>query len=149
MKDNQKPSHVIRVQSSTCRVSVEFCPIILNTYCHTPPILRPLLYLRGSQMLGLVSGYPRHMGKQGKWPKKSQSGKTQGIWKFCQNTGNFVCSSCKFPDSKGKGYCDICCENFHLFPEVSFVYAIVTNYVNLHRENLRLDRKKTGETQGI
>ena len=32
--------------------------------------------------------------------KKSLSGKTQGIWKFCQNTGNLVCSSCKFPGSK-------------------------------------------------
>ena len=41
-------------------------------------------------------------GKQGKWQKKSLSGKTQGIWKFCQNTGNLVCSGCKFPDSKGK-----------------------------------------------
>ena len=26
-------------------------------------------------------------GKQGKWKKKSLSGKTQGIWKFRQNTG--------------------------------------------------------------
>ena len=39
-------------------------------------------------------------GKQGKWPKKSLSGKTQGIWKFYQNTGNLVWSSCTFPDSK-------------------------------------------------
>ena len=42
---------------------------------------------------------------------KSLSGKTQGILKFCQNTGNFVYSSCKFPDSKGKRYYDNCCEN--------------------------------------
>ena len=28
-------------------------------------------------------------------------------------SGNFVCSSCKFPDSKGKRYFDICRENFH------------------------------------
>ena len=81
-------------------------------------------------------------GKTGKMAKKKiLSGKTQGIWKFCQNTGNFVCSSCKFPDSKGKGYCDICCNTFF---SVSFVYIIVTNYVNWHRENLRLDREKTG-----
>ena len=33
--------------------------------------------------------------------KKSLSRKTQGIWKFCQNTRNLVCSSCNFPDSKG------------------------------------------------
>ena len=59
---------------------------------------------------------PTAQGKQGKWPKKaSLSGKTQGIWKFCQNTGNFVCSSCKFPDAKGKGYCNICREKFPFF----------------------------------
>ena len=46
---------------------------------------------------------PTAQGKQGKWPeKKSLSGKKQGIWKFCQNTGNLVYSSCKFPDSKVK-----------------------------------------------
>ena len=28
--------------------------------------------------------------------------------------------------------------------QVSFVYIIVTNYVNWHRENLRLDRENTG-----
>ena len=37
---------------------------------------------------------------------KSLSGKTQGIFlilpKRRENTGNLVCSSCKFPDSKGK-----------------------------------------------
>ena len=28
-------------------------------------------------------------------------------------TGNFVCSNCKFPESKGKDYCDICCKTFY------------------------------------
>ena len=37
--------------------------------------------------------------------------------KHWENTGNLVCSSCKFLDSKGKGYCDICSENFHFFPQ--------------------------------
>ena len=27
--------------------------------------------------------------------KKKLSGKRHGIWRFCQNTGNCVCSSCK------------------------------------------------------
>ena len=40
---------------------------------------------------------PTAQGKQGKWPKK--------------NTGNLVCSSCKFPDSKGKRYFEICLVN--------------------------------------
>ena len=53
-------------------------------------------------------GYPLHRENS---PKKSLSGKTQGIWKFCQNTGNLVFSSCKFPDYKGKRYFYICREN--------------------------------------
>ena len=35
--------------------------------------------------------------------------------KHRENTGNFVCSSCRFPDPQGKGYCDICSENNHFF----------------------------------
>ena len=29
------------------------------------------------------------------------------------------------------------------------MYVIIKNYVNWHRENLSLDREKTGKTQGI
>ena len=89
--------------------------------------------------------------KTGKMAKNNAlSGKTQGLWKFCQNTGNLVCSSCKFPDSKGKRYFYICCENFCFFSvagkvcQVSFVYIIVTNHVNWHRQNLHSDRANTG-----
>ena len=55
---------------------------------------------RGHQFLphppGLVSdeyfsGYPLHRENRENGPPKK--GKTQGIWKFCQNTGNLVCSS--------------------------------------------------------
>ena len=43
--------------------------------------------------------------------------KTQGILsKRRENTGNFVCSSCKCSDSKSKGYCDIC-HHFFFFPK--------------------------------
>ena len=42
-------------------------------------------------MFSVVSSLrvPTAQGKQGEWPKKNPSltGKTQGIWKFCQNTG--------------------------------------------------------------
>ena len=38
--------------------------------------------------------------------RNSLSVKTQGIWKFCQNKVNFVCSSCKCPDCKDQD-CDI------------------------------------------
>ena len=73
----------------------------------------------------LNSGYPRHRENRENrenGQRNSLLGKTQGTLKFCQNTGktqgilskhrentgNFVCSSSKFPDAKGKGYCDIC-----------------------------------------
>ena len=62
-----------------------------------------------------VSGNPQHRENMENEKKKTQGiliffAKTQG------NTGNLVCSSCKFPDPKGKGYCDICRENSHYFP---------------------------------
>ena len=51
--------------------------------------------------------------KQGKWQKKSLcQGKHRESGNFAKNTGNFVCSSCKFPDSKGEGYCGIYREHF-------------------------------------
>ena len=50
----------------------------------------------------------------GNW-KKKLSGKTQGIWKFCQNTGNLVCSSFKFPNSKKTENSDICHKIFLSF----------------------------------
>ena len=76
-----------------------------------------------SRLLHSDSGYPRHRENRENrenGPKNSLSGKTQGIWKFCQNTGktkgilskhkentgNFVSSSCKCSDSKSKGYYD-------------------------------------------
>ena len=62
---------------------------------------------------------PKAQGKPGKWTKKihvrENTGNLEILPKHRENTGNFVCSSCKFPDAKGKGYCDICRENFHFF----------------------------------
>ena len=58
---------------------------------------------------------PSAQGKPGKWSKNSLSGKTEGIWEFYQNTWNFVCISCKFPDSKGKGHCGICLKKKNFF----------------------------------
>ena len=59
------------------------------------------------------TGKTRKTGKMAK--RNSLSVKTQGIWKFCQNTGNFVYSSCKFPYSKGKRYFGFCREYFYYF----------------------------------
>ena len=36
------------------------------------------------------AGYPLHRENRENGKKNSLSGKTQGIWKFCQNTGNFI-----------------------------------------------------------
>ena len=56
-----------------------------------------------------------------------------GIWKLCQNTGNFVCSSSKFPETKDAGYCDICRVISNFF-KVNFPHEIVANFLNCHRE---------------
>ena len=63
-------------------------------------------------------------GKTGKMAKKNLSGKTTGNLEilskhreFCLNTGNFVRSSCKCPDSKSKGYYDSFLKKIHFFPE--------------------------------
>ena len=64
-----------------------------------------------------MAGYPLHRENRENGPTISLSGKTQGIWKFCQNTGNFICSSCKISDSKVKRYFCICRENFPIFVE--------------------------------
>ena len=73
------------------------------------------------------AGSPLHREKRENGQKNSLSAKTQGIWKFCQMTGNFVCPSCKFPDSKDSGYCDIFHKIFRLF-EVTLTYEIVANF---------------------
>ena len=49
-------------------------------------------------------------------PKKKKTVmKKAGNLEICINTENFVCSSCKFLDSKSKEYCGICRGNFILF----------------------------------
>ena len=53
---------------------------------------------------------------------------------------------CKFPDSKGISKCAVKISNFcfqSLVCQVNFVYVIVTNHVNWHRENVLLDRENT------
>ena len=76
----------------------------------------------------LYTGYPRHRENRDNGQKNSLSGKTQGIWKFCQNTGNFVktqgtffCSSSKCSDSKSKGHCDIYRKKKTFFPLRSWI----------------------------
>ena len=73
------------------------------------------------------------MSCQGKHREIANSAKTQG------NTGNLFFTSCKFPDSKGKRYFDICRENFLISSWISlssFVCVIVANHVNWQREKL-------------
>ena len=56
-----------------------------------------------------ISGYPLHRENRENGLKNPCQGK------FCQNIGNLGCSSCKFPESKGKTYFEICCENHQFF----------------------------------
>ena len=52
-------------------------------------------------------------------------GKHKRIWKFCQKIENFVCSSCKFTDSKGKGFAIFVCtkKNWRLDMTTKFAEA--------------------------
>ena len=86
--------------------------------------------------------------------KNSLSGKTQGIWKFCQNTGKTqglwfsqVVNSLilKVKDififaAEIKKKIEVC--------QVSFVSVIVTNHVNWHREKFAVVQGKNRENIG-
>ena len=73
----------------------------------------------------LFSGYLRHMENRENGQKKSLSGKTRRILKFCQNRGKTQGilskhrenTSCKCSYFKSKGYCDSCRKKIHFFPE--------------------------------
>ena len=85
----------------------------------------------------------------------ANTGNLEIMPKHRENTGNLICSSCKFSDSKGKIYFDICHENSQFLFEagyvnqVSLVYVIVKNHGKWHRKNVQSDREKTGKAQGI
>ena len=59
---------------------------------------------------------PTAQRKQGKWPKYCQenTGNLEMLAKHRENTENLVCSSFKFPDSKGRRYFDTCRKNFQI-----------------------------------
>ena len=62
-------------------------------------------------------------GKTGKMerkkiPVRENTGNLEILPKHRENTGNLVCSSCKFRDSKGKRYFKICRKYFQLFWEL-------------------------------
>ena len=58
-------------------------------------------------------------GKLEHGPQKNLSGKHREFGNFAKTHGKQrefgCCSSCKFPDSKGKMYIDICGDNFSFF----------------------------------
>ena len=64
------------------------------------------------------TGYPLHRENRGNGKNKYLSGKTGNLEilpKHRENTGNLVCSSCQFPDFKGKRYFEICHKNLLFF----------------------------------
>ena len=75
----------------------------------TPLVLETRSTRRTGNEINTLSGYPLHReNRENGGGGDSLSGKTQGIWKCCQNTGNLVCSSCELPDFTDTGYWGIC-----------------------------------------
>ena len=81
-----------------------------------------------------MSGYPLHRENRENGQKIPCQGKHR---KF----GNFVKTQGK---TQGILLAQVVNALILKVPQVSFVYVIVTNYVNWHRESLRLDRENTG-----
>ena len=64
-----------------------------------------------------------------------------------ENTGSLVCSRCKFTDCKGQRYFFL---SWISLPAKSvFVYVIVTDHINLHRENLQSDGMNRENTKNL
>ena len=82
-------------------------------------------------------------GKTGKMEKKSLSGKTQGIWKFCQNMGK----------TQGIWFAQVV-NSLILKVKDSLIFAakianFILNWISQfcvcwHRKNLQSDRENTG-----
>ena len=62
------------------------------------------------------TGYPQHSEKTENGPTKNRcQGKHREFESIAKTQ---VCTHCKFPDSTGKGYCDICHDNFNFFQKL-------------------------------
>ena len=95
---------------------------------------------------------PHCTGKTGKmtkyiFPVRKNTGNLEILPKHGENTGNFVCSDCKFPDCKDTRYCDYCRQGFELF-NVSFAYEIVGNLLNWHKKKIPVKQGNTGGNTG-
>ena len=108
-------------------------------------------------MCKLVTGYPRHREnrKTGKITKRNPcQRKHRKLGNFAKTQGYLFAPVVNSLILKAKDIA-IFAADISIFSRswiglpLSFVYVIVTNYANWHRENLRLDREKTGKTQGI
>ena len=85
----------VAVSEATCLSVAETTAVIKSEGVHCLTCRPPTRGGRGGGALTFFfnhasTGYPRHRENRENGQKKSLSGKTQGIWKFCQNTGNFV-----------------------------------------------------------
>ena len=93
LSPNKDLKNLIRAESVFLALYMIYIMLYIMPGTLTPPhrsaqIDTPI-YLQAA-LLGAYHRVPTtqgKQGKQGKWPKKIMSGKTQGIWKFCQNTG--------------------------------------------------------------
>ena len=95
---------------------------------------------------------PTAQGKQGKWqknPVREKTGNLEMLPKDRKNTKNLVCSSCKFPDSQGKGYFKICRKDFQFLGEVRWI-SLPSQFCvcNSHKSH-NLKFEKTGKTGNL
>ena len=114
---------------------------------------------REDLLLYLTSGsvrVPTAQGKQGKWKNKNPcQGKHREFGNFAKTQGILFAQVVNSLILKVKDIAIFAAKISICFPEAEwvyqhgFVYVIVTNYVNWHRENLQLDKENTGKTQGI
>ena len=72
-----------------------------------------------------LAGYPLHRENSNKIPCQGKHRELFGNFAKTQKTGNLVCSSCKFHDSKGKRYFNICHENSQFFLKLDMSTKLV------------------------
>ena len=92
-----------------------------------------------------LDGYPLHRENRENDKNNSLSGKTQGIWKFCQTQGILFAQVVDFLVLKIKSLTIFAAKISFFFSEagyVSFVSIIVTKCINRHRGNIWSDRKR-------
>ena len=113
----------------------------VTVICIKKIFLKKVCNLQGTHGTGKTGKMVKKIPCQGKHREFGNFAKTRG------NTGNFFYSSCKFPNSNGKGYCNICPEKFHFFPR-SWMSLQVSFFVCNSNKLCKLAQGKFAVGQG-